>query len=107
MKRLPLIAIAILAIATAFYGGYTYSQRKTADATKKSYDAGYAAGAEDNQIPKAAFSQMIEDNEKLRDDYNALIGKYNQLVSAPQQRQPITCNTYNYDMLNSSTTRCW
>lgn len=95
MKRLPLIVIAILAIATAFYGGYTYSQRKTADATKKSYDAGYAAGAEDNQVPKAAFSQMIEDNKKLQDDYSALIDKYNQLANhanTPQYR-PLTCTS--------------
>lgn len=70
MKRLPLIAIVILAIAAAFYGGYSYSQQKTADATEK-------------------------------------VGKYNQVVNTSQQRQPITCNTYNYDMLNSSTTRCW
>lgn len=107
MKRLPLIAIAIVAIAASFYGGYAYSQQKAALATKKSYDAGYAAGVQDNQVPRAAFSQMIDNNKKLRDDYNDLIEKYNQVVNTSQQRQPITCNTYNYDMLNSLTTRCW
>lgn len=113
MKRLPIIAIAIVAITISFYSGYAYSQRNSQQkidaASQDSYDAGYAAGNENAETAEAVISNQAAIIKGLRSDYGELVDKYNQLVSyanTPQYR-PLTCNTYNYDMLNSSTTRCW
>lgn len=70
----------------------------------------------ENTRLEEALKTSISSSFEAADKYNSLVTDYNNLRSAVvkyvgatqyQARAPITCNTYNYSALDSSTTRCY
>lgn len=108
------IRFSVVCLVVALITGSYFIGKIQGD--KQGYDKGYAVGKSEavDQLADKSYSEKI----KIEGEYNALVADYNSLlkdyetlaktpVVTYQPRTPVTCNTYNYDLLNSSTTTCY
>lgn len=107
--RAYIILSAIIFIAAALTGGYYLGKHQ---GFAQGYKKGHEIGKNEAPPIKTYFAEYMN----LQGDYDKLVGDYNNLVDEAQRYinvaryralQPITCNTQNFNMLNSSTTRCY
>lgn len=109
-KVLPNIVISvILAGAVALAGGYRWGHSQ---GEKRGYSRGYTSGEKSVVIPESYFTQYMNlqtEHNKLVTDYNNLLEQARNYVNANQfqVRKPVTCNTFNDELLNSSRTTCY
>lgn len=115
LKGLLIIAVIISIIAGTFYSGILFGY-------SDGYDTAMNESSNKSQQPSPsnmpsdiqtqAVANEMSENQKLRDQYNALVNDYNNLLTQTANnnsyapRTPVTCNSYTYGM-NSATTTCY
>jgi hypothetical protein len=107
----------VIGVLIGVCSGFYFGQNQGKDtAYNKGHDAGYANAKKDFKYKIDGYDEVLSQNSKLTTDYNDLVNQYNSLRDAAihyvgansyQSRAPITCNTYNYSVLNSSSTTCY
>lgn len=115
-KRISLVVALLLLCSVATFmitKHYVYANAYTKGVNAGKEEASQATTKRMDAWSNSPFNPLVQERNKLREDYNALVDDYNKLRVAAnalqyQARQPVTCNTNTYFAeYGNITTRCY